>query len=803
MNLYQKLQEAKSEEDVKDYYIQALGLKGYSKNLVDIQTKEIWFEAKKGSKESIYAMFTQLLHYVQAALDKGEYVPPFLCVIDCVKAALMKTEDVLPFLSLKTIKWGKSASDYTQDALDAVSGFIGTHFISYRIDTHEEEFINTIKTAIKTGKIIRTQITPGNLKSVFDKWVEMVGREIKEVAPENYNLVFFADIMSDGRISTHKNLPASLIYKDDRPSFVLDGKIYELGNHDGYNRFWQIYDRPPKEEYRNYLLERRDSLIPLDERQFRGAYYTPIKVVEKAYEYLTATLGENWQKEYIVWDMCCGVGNLETKHSNPRNLYMSTLDQSDVNIMNATRTCVGAERFQYDYLNDDITDAGEIDYSLTDKLPQSLRDAINSGKKKILVLINPPYGEATNAYNSVSGRPAKNKTAIKRTKMAEVGMPEYGRSSNELYIQFLARISKELPTATVGMFSTMKFINAQASADFRNVWNAEYLNGFVIHNKAFDGLNGDFPIGFTIWKTDHRPNARRIPITEVQCEVFDRHVRAIGNKNFYNLPESSYLSRWITRPKPNFESCIPLTSALTPPKDERKDQRGTKWSDGAIGYMVTGVNDFQHQKYINLLSSGASMGHGLYVNEENLLKSAVYFTMTKILAPTWLNDRDQFLQPNTSLDDEFCLDCLIWMLFNGSNNTASADNLEWNGKKWSIVNHFIPYSEQDVDAPDRFESDFMVRFLEDKTLSPEAAAVMDSGRVLWKIYHSKEDDYKIKEQLKLNRPDVGWYQIRHALEARNENGLGSFIDFSQFKTAYDELTKKLRPEVFRKGFLKG
>ena len=47
MNLYASLQKATSEEDVKDIYIKALGLKGYQKNLIDIQTKEIWFEAKK------------------------------------------------------------------------------------------------------------------------------------------------------------------------------------------------------------------------------------------------------------------------------------------------------------------------------------------------------------------------------------------------------------------------------------------------------------------------------------------------------------------------------------------------------------------------------------------------------------------------------------------------------------------------------------------------------------------------------------------------------------------------------------
>ena len=42
MSLYQKLQQAKTEEDVKDAYIKALGLKSYSKNLIDIQTKEIF-----------------------------------------------------------------------------------------------------------------------------------------------------------------------------------------------------------------------------------------------------------------------------------------------------------------------------------------------------------------------------------------------------------------------------------------------------------------------------------------------------------------------------------------------------------------------------------------------------------------------------------------------------------------------------------------------------------------------------------------------------------------------------------------
>ena len=74
------------------------------------------------------------------------------------------------------------------------------------------------------------------------------------------------------------------------------------------------------------------------------------------------------------------------------------------------------------------------------------------------------------------------------------------------------------------------------------------------------------------------------------------------------------------------------------------------------------------------------------------------------------------------------------MLFNGSNLTASANDLEWNGKTWSIVNHFIPFTEEEVNAPDRFESDFMVQYLSEKILSHEAKDVMAEGKKLWQAY---------------------------------------------------------------------
>ena len=645
----------------------------------------------------------------------------------------------------------------------------------------------------------------------------MIGREICGIEPENYCLLFFADIMSDGTVSTHENLPAELLHKNNRPTFLLDGKLYELGNYDGYRKFWAIYNRPPEVEYRNYLLERRDSLIPTDERSFKGAYFTPLHVVEKAYELLNRTLGKNWQRDYIVWDMCCGVGNLETKHSNHRNIFMSTLDQADVDVMKAAKTCRAATRFQYDYLNDDITDDGKIDYTLTEKIPQSLRTAIAEAKagkdaagkpaKKILVLINPPYAEATNADNTAKGAgDAENKTGVAKTKFASVAMEKYGKASNELFTQFFARIVQEIPNVTIAMFSKLKYVNAPNFEEFRKNISIKYLDGFIVHSKSFDGLKGDFPIGFLIWKTFKEYT--EFP-AEISCEVLDKDAKPIGQKYFYNIPNDQYLNVWIKRPKINSEDAIPLSNCIT--VSPMSKPRVKNWSDNAIAYMCTGTNDLQNAaSYTFILSSVAGRGNGLFVTPENLWKCAVLFTVQKIIPHTWINHNDQFLQPNSELSDEFKSDCLVWMLFNGKNLTAGADNLVWDNREWSITNHFIPYTEDEVNAPDRFESDFMVRYIEkqphlsgtDSPFSPEARAVLEEGKKLWRAYFSATDERTVRDKYKLNRSDAGWYQIRGALKARSESGDFPPVSFSAFETAYRTLTEKLRPLVFKYGFLR-
>lgn len=65
-------------------------------------------------------------------------------------------------------------------------------------------------------------------------------------------------------------------------------------------------------------------------------------------------------------------------------------------------------------------------------------------------------------------------------------MSELGYAKRELFVQFLVRIAKEIPTATLAMFSTLKYVNAPNFEEFRKQRNAQYLDGFIVDSKSFE-----------------------------------------------------------------------------------------------------------------------------------------------------------------------------------------------------------------------------------------------------------------------------------------------------------------------------
>jgi hypothetical protein len=202
-----------------------------------------------------------------------------------------------------------------------------------------------------------------------------------------------------------------------------------------------------------------------------------------------------------------------------------------------------------------------------------------------------------------------------------------------------------------------------------------------------------------------------------------------------------------------------------------------------------------------MLASPYCSAGGLYITRQNIDQVGVVFAVRRMTKHTWINDRDQFLAPLEPLPDQFVSDCLVWSLFDIRNYTASAAGLKWANKSWDLVNHFIPFSEDDVGSSDRFESDFMVTHLATKTLSDEAAVVLDEGKRLWSAYFQHVDAHTIRAEWRLDRPDVGWYQVRNVLKLRNASGDYPPVDFGPLRAAHVALGEKLRPDVYEHGLL--
>lgn len=212
---------------------------------------------------------------------------------------------------------------------------------------------------------------------------------------------------------------------------------------------------------------------------------------------------------------------------------------------------------------------------------------------------------------------------------------------------------------------------------------------------------------------------------------------------------------------------------------------------------------------------GSTTAHDseLYLNSFNLIVSSIYLSIRNSIEATWLNDRDQFLLPSDGwqTDTLFQNDCLAFTLFHGQNKITSKDG----------INHWIPFRESEINAREKFESNFMTDFIngklktdesnvmfEEQNLTPtkplifsdEAKAVFDAGRELWRYYHSKPDC----------NVNASLYDIREYFQGRNDKGkMNNKSDDEKYMKLIGELreslkvlAKKIEPKVYEYGFLK-
>ena len=755
----------------------------------------LWAEAKRGIIADIYKPLVQLILTIGKARTFETYLPPpFLAAFDAEKIAFIPYKEILPFFSQNDFNWNVTPSDEKSREFEllysAVRATLDKTAYLFRYDVHEAELREFIKQHLSESSEL-IQINKNNFVSIYQRWLTQVqpSIDVDWASLKKLSMIdgdfFLADLLSEKNQTIKDAL--FVLLNDNRYSLNRrknvnglfdESTVFFNDQQKAHSQFWSLYQRPPREEYWDYIIKRRDLLVPQDVRERKGSFFTPKIWVDLSQKYLADVLGENWQDEYYIWDCAAGTGNLLNGLTNKYNIWASTLDQQDVDVMK-DRIKNGANLleshvFQFDFLNDEFT-----------KLPQPLQDIINDPekRKRLVVYINPPYVEADN-------RRGEGRKGVEISRVHKRYDAMMGYAKREVYIQFIARIYAEIPTVVLALFSKLKIEQTPRFVDFRNRFQAKLESAFLVPANTFDNVKGEFPIAFQIWNTSHKEIFKTI-----LADVYNELGVLVAQKIICSYDDKALINEWANQ----------FCESTADP----------------IGTLVTVGSDFQNQRLVRIENPDHTYNEQKqwHITSENLIKSAIYLCMRIVVAANWLNDREQFLQPNVDWEKDafFQTNCLTYSIFSNKN---SIQNLQ--------VNHWIPFTEEEVNAKEKFGSHFMTDFISGKlakhqipdqsttslreldteksfvpteplVFSPEATAVFDAGRELWRYYHAQPNA----------NPNASYYDIREYFQQRNEKGrmnpTSEDVEYnrllSNLKAAMEALRLKIVPKVYEYGFL--
>lgn len=762
----------------------------------------LWAEAKKGTATSIENSFVQLILTIGKARTFESYMPPkFIGAFDAEKIAFIPYESIQEVFYKNDFNWNITPSDHTtkefRTVLDLVSEALSRDIYSFKYDAEKKELARFIKANFCIGKrkISKIRISKNNFVVIYQKWLNEVKPTIMVdwEAAKGHGVLdsdfYLADLLSKDNSSIMDRLQVLL----KKTHYELARRRNEMGlftsssadftdGQKAHKKFWNRYDRPPKKEYWDYIINRKDLLVPQDIRERQGSFFTPQKWVELSQQYLEQELGENWQDEYYIWDCAAGTGNLLNGLTNKYNIYASTLNQADVDAIHE-RIENGANLlhdhvFQFDFLNDPF-----------DRLPPRLREIIDNEdlRKKLVIYINPPYAEAATTRQKTGT--GKNKPTVAKNRISQKYKVSLGSAVNEIYAQFMIRVYHEIPSSVLANFSTLKNLQAPNFRDFRASFRAKLGRIFLMPASSFDNVNGSFPIGFFIWHLQYAEAFRFI-----KADIYDKNGEYAGQKLLTAPDPQRLLMDWL---KTIYDKTGKRIAYL------RMLGSDIQNNNGVFITNTPSESDLKQRKTCDITAS-------------NLIGICVYCAIRHVIASSWLNDRDQytFPSPDWSADGLFQTDCLVYTLFYGQNRINQSGN----------SNHWIPFTEEEVGARDCFKSHFMTDFISGKArhakeadlfsetdnnntpleFSEEATNVFEAGRELWRYYHSQPD----------SNPDASLYDIRLHFQGTKTTKNGKI----QMKTDSDDATytrliqnlrdrlktlaAKIEPKVYEYGFLK-
>ena len=321
-------------------------------------------------------------------------------------------------------------------------------------------------------------------------------------------------------------------------------------------------------------------------------------------------------------------------------------------------------------------------------------------------------------------------------------------------------------------------------------------------------MKGEFPIGFYIWNTSSVST-----FNGISADVYDGKGELCGKKMVYSYDNERLVIDWL---RGYFDKEHRVLAYLRMKNTDIQNKSQTFFTS------MPSDSDFIKRTYT-------------YITATNIVEMAVNCAIRYAVDATWLNDRDQFLSPDDAWkdDQEFRGNCLVYILFNSQNRISCKEG----------INHFIPFTEDEVDAKDKFSSHFIRDFIdgrvkreylvkpptemkaasdqdlfnqpeeeavpEEKHFEPMvfsqmAQDVLSAGRELWRYYHQQKNALTDASLYDIRLYFQGTHPVKNGKEVMNTDSTDS-----QYTNLHQNLQKKIRilarsieEKTYYYGFLK-
>lgn len=549
-----------------------------------------------------------------------------------------------------------------------------------------------------------------------------------------------------------------------------------------------------------------------------GEFYTPEHISKNLREVTASALGDDFEKEFVIWDCCCGRFALtkELHTDDYSNIYCSTLRAIDIRKSKAEK----GNKFAYDFLNDDcekLIDTSEFMFGEY-KMPESLLGEFqNPNGRPILFYINPPY-----ASHSIAGVNSETRGKGLFTNIIQDAMNGFGVASSQLLAQFLYRIlmMKRLydnKKIYISIVMPDKYLSLRSYRDFR----AEFLKEFklVAGNRfpstEFSGLSNEFCIGNLVFA----PNEAGKIDTEFilkHYKTVDNEFKYIYDKLIYSYDNDDIDCNNKIKDLSVYENTLALL-VMTSGVNIMNNSINARVADGFLGCAFNyGTNIGSCVAKLGAMRFPFTQGSNISITKENVRDVLVQYAI-RSLALALLRgsdyNNDEFLFPDISSKAYQVLkdNAILVSLFSNNSHFIGCEfkgnryyNTMLHSKEvyYKLMNEKVSSDDalkinETLESIDWFISDELGKDLVSGSIAESGLDFYNSLYDDFKLaYSAKDAFYILHPEYQTNLFDLGWYQVKFIMKELYPE------QYKENRRLYREYIKDLLDLVYEAGFLR-